>query len=208
MGKLSEAKTFGGIGSILLLFPGVSIAGYILLLISTKYISEELGDKKIFDNMIYAVITAIVGVAVGAFLLFTGLIFGVFTMGIGTILGIIGALVVVWIFLVISSLFIRRSYDSMATRLNVDSFRTAGTLYFVGALLTIVLVGFLILLVAYIFQIIAFFAIQEGPRPPTGQQMPTAAPTGAAGMKFCPNCGTQMALSVMFCPKCGAKQSV
>jgi hypothetical protein len=41
---------------------------------------------------------------------------------------------------------------------------------------------------------------------------PTVAPvvsTGAApqpGMKFCPNCGTQMASSAMFCPKCGARQ--
>jgi len=207
LGRLSEAKTIGGIGSILLLIPGISIVGYILILVATKYISDDLGDRSILNNMIYAVITAIVGVAAGAFLLFSGLFFGIFTLGVGAILGIIGGLIVVWIFLVISSLFIRRSYDAIATRLNVDYFRTAGTLYFVGALLTIVLVGFIILLVAYIFQIIAFFSMPDASQPPVGQPTPAAAPVAQAGMKFCPNCGTQMSLLATFCPKCGAKQS-
>jgi hypothetical protein len=94
----------------------------------------------------------------------------------------------------------------MATRLNIDSFRTTGTLYFVGALLSIVLVGFIILLVAYIFQIIAFFSIQEAPQPAVGQPMSTMAPGAQAGMRFCSNCGTQMASSAVFCPKCGSRQ--
>lgn len=197
----------GGIGSILLLIPGISIVGYVLILVAAKYVSDDLGDKTVFDNMIYAVITAIIGVAVVAFLLFTGLIFGVFTLGVGTIFGVIGALIAVWVFLVISSLFIRRAYGTMATSLNVDSFRTAGTLYFVGALLSIVLVGFIILFVAYIFQIIAFFSIREAPQPASGQPMSTMAPAVQAGMRFCPNCGTQMVSSAMFCPKCGSRQS-
>jgi len=207
LGKLGDAKMLGGIGSILLLVPGISIIGYVLILIAAKYVSDDLGDKTVFDNMVYAVITAIIGVAVVAFLLFTGLIFGAFTAGVGTILGVIGALVVIWVFLVISSLFIRRAYGTMATRLNVDSFRTAGTLYFVGALLSIVLVGFIILFVAYIFQIIAFFSIQEAPQPAAGQPMSTMASAPQAGMRFCPLCGAQMASSAMFCPKCGSRQS-
>jgi len=207
LGKLEDAKMLGGIGSILQLIPGISIVGYILILVAAKYVSDDLGDKTVFDNMVYAVITAIIGVAVVAFLLFTSLIVGVFTLGGGTIIGVIGALVVVWVFLVISSLFIRRAYDTMATRLNVDSFRTAGTLYFIGALLSIVLVGFIILFVAYIFQIIAFFSIREAPQPRAGQPMFTMAPAAQVGMRFCPNCGTQMASSAMFCPKCGSRQS-
>ncbi len=205
MSKLGEAKTLGGIGSILLLIPGISIVGYIVVLIASKYISDELGDKSIFDNMLYAVITGIIGVAVGAFILFTGAVFSVFTLGITAILGVIGGLAVIWVFLIISSIFIRRAFHTMANRLNVNSFKTAGTLYFVGALLTIILVGFVILLVAYIFQIIAFFSIQEGQQ--TTQAQPAAAPAATAGMKFCPNCGTQLASSVAFCPKCGTKQS-
>jgi uncharacterized membrane protein len=203
--KLEEAKTLGGIGSILLLIPGVSIVGYILVLVAGKYVSDELNDRSIFDDMLYAVITGIIGVAIFAVVLFTGAAFGVFTLGLSSMLGVVAGLVVLWVFLIISAVFIRRAFNTIATRLNINSFKTAATLYFIGALLTIVLVGFVILFVAYIFQIIAFFSIQEVSQPV--QLQPTAAPVAQVGMKFCPSCGTQMNPSVTFCPKCGAKQS-
>lgn len=79
-------------------------------------------------------------------------------------------------------------------------------LYFYGALLVIAFgIGLIIVFIAYIFQIIAFFSIQE--TQPMAQAQPAAAPAAQAGMKFCPSCGTQMASSAEFCPKCGAKQS-
>jgi len=204
MTKTGTAKTLGGVGSILLLIPGVSIVGYILILIATKYISDDLGDKSIFDNMLYAVIAGIVGVAAAAFIIFTGSMFGAFTFTASAIAGLIGGLAVAWIALIVSSIFIRRAYDTMATKLNVGTFRTAGLLYFIGAILTIVLVGFLLLLVAAILQIVAFFSINE--TAPGMQAQPVTASTATPGMKFCPNCGTQLASSATFCSKCGAQQ--
>ena len=205
MSKLGDAKILGGVGAILLLIPGVSIVGYILLLIATKYVSDELGDRSVFDNMLYAVVAGIVGVAAAAFIIFTGAIFGAFTLGASAIMGILGALAIAWIGLIISSIFIRRAYDTMATKLGVGTFRTAGMLYFIGAILTIILVGFIILFIAAIIQIIAFFSINDTGQPKQAQPMgaPAAAP---AGMKFCPNCGAQLAANAVFCPKCGAKQ--
>ena len=45
--------------------------------------------------------------------------------------------------------------------------------------------------------------------PPAGPMMAgAAAPMPQPGMKFCPNCGTEMVSSATFCPKCGAKQPV
>jgi uncharacterized membrane protein len=180
LGKLDQAKMLGGIGSILELIPAVSIVGYILTLIAVKYISDSLQDKSIFNNMLYAVITGIIGVAAGVGLLITGGLFYVFTLGISAILGVVTFLVVVWVALIISAVFIRMSFNSIATRLNIGSFKTAGTLYFIGAILTIILVGFVILLVAYIVQIIAFFAIEESrtpiqPQQPASPAMPPAA---------------------------------
>ncbi len=204
MSRLGEAKTLGGVGAILLLIPGVSIIGYILILIATKYVSDDLGDRSIFDNMLYAVIAGIVGVAAAAFIIFTGAIFGAFSFAASAIAGFIGGLAIAWVGLIVSSIFLRRAYDTMATKLDVGSFRTAGMLYFIGAITTIVLVGFVILFAASIFQIIAFFAIREAT--PVAQPQPVAAQAAPAGMKFCPNCGTQMAASATFCPKCGAKQ--
>ncbi len=210
MGRLEEAKTLGGIGSILQLVPGVNIVGYILTLIAVKYISDDLQDRSIFDNMLYAIIAAIAGAVFGVVLIiaifawgFTTsyphvgaapyMVFPTFFWGFFAILG------VVWIAFVIASIFIRRAFDSIGTRLNISSFKTAGTLFFVGALLTIVLVGFIVLLVAIIFQIIAFFAIRES-------QQASAPTATTASLKYCPACGTQLAADAAFCPKCGRKQ--
>jgi uncharacterized membrane protein len=205
MTKLGDAKTLGGVGSILLLIPGVSIIGYVLILIAGKYISDELGDKSIFDNMLYAVIAGIVGVSAAAFIIFTGAVSGVFSFTTSSIAGLIGGLAVAWIALIISSIFIRRAYDTMATKLNVGMFRTAGLLYFIGAILIIVLVGFVLLLVAAVLQIVAFFSISEMARGMQPQPM-TSSATTSPDIKFCTNCGTQLAASATFCSKCGTKQ--
>lgn len=201
MGRLSDAKVLGGIGSILQIIPFLNIVGYVLTLIAVKFVSDEVQDRAIFNDMLYAVIAGIVGIALGSFLLIFGILSSVFTAGVGAIFGVITFLAVAWIALIVSSVFVRRAFGSMAAKLSVGTFRTAGTLYFVGALLTIVLVGFLLLLVAFILQVIAFFSIPEV-QPTT--QAPTAAETGS---RYCVSCGTQMPSAAAFCPKCGAKQN-
>ena len=205
MSRLGDAKTLGGIGAILLLIPGISIVGYVLILIATKYVSDELGDKSIFDNMLYAVIAGIVGVAAAAFIIFTGAAFSAATFSGSAIAGAIVGLAIAWIALIVSSIFIRRSYNAMATKLNISTFRTAGTLYFIGAILTIILVGLVVLLVAAIVQIIAFFAIPDTVPGMQAQPMGSVAPQPIAGTKFCPNCGTQLDVTATYCTKCGAK---
>ena len=44
------------------------------------------------------------------------------------------------------------------------------------------------------------------PSPSPGSSVSTVMP--APGMKFCPNCGTQLSAATTFCPNCGAKQPV
>ena len=132
----------------------------------------------------------------------------------GAFLGVLGGLLVVWIFLVISAVFLRRCYDTMGKKLGVSIFNTAATLYLVGAALTIVFVGFIVLFIAEIIQAIAYFSI---PALPPGQGMggslgstsAATAPQAQApppGPKFCTNCGTKISPSATFCYSCGAKQ--
>jgi uncharacterized membrane protein len=200
MGKLSDAKMLGGIGSILQIIPFISIVGFILTLIAVKYVSDEVNDSSIFSDMLYAVITGIVGFIVGASVLFFGALSSMFTAGISAITGAFAFLAIVWIVLIISAVFVRRAFDKMATKLNVGTFRTAGMLYFIGALLTIILVGFLLLFIAFILQVVAFFSIQDTLATPQAQV------PAQAGFKYCPSCGSQMPAAAGFCPKCGAKQ--
>jgi uncharacterized membrane protein len=188
VGTVSQAKTLGGVGSILVILtavPGLGgilgIVGFILILVAIKYISDAVGDKSIFNNMLISVILSIVGVVVAAFVVigsvlsFIGLNnLSAFRFGqsfnpstvpagdwVGLILSVLAGLVVLWIAFIVSAVFLRKTYDSVATRLNVSMFRTAALVYLIGAVTTIVLVGFILLFVAQILLIVAFFSIDE-----------------------------------------------
>ena len=183
MPALEQARLFGGIGSILMLLAFVpyagtvlSIIGFILVLIAVKYISDHTGDRAIFNNYLIAVIIGIISAIVAAVMGVAGLLgsMGLLMAGgpiatlAGMLMTLIAVLIVVWILGIISAIFIRRSFNSIATSLNVKMFSTAALLYLIGAILTIILVGAIVALVAIILQIIAFFRIpvERAPPPP------------------------------------------
>ncbi|HEV2120968.1 MAG TPA: DUF996 domain-containing protein [Candidatus Bathyarchaeia archaeon] len=222
MGSLSSAKTLGGVGGILVFIPFVSLVGWILILLATKEISEAVQDKSIFDDALLAAITAIIGAVVFVAFIISGEIGGLFSLGFGfpglLFFGILGAF---WVSTIISAIFLKRSYEKISQRLNVSAFATAGLLYLIGAALTIVFVGFLIILIALIFQIVAYFSINDRPPSPGwGQPAPQtfapspAPPQPATGMqpqpsvesKFCFKCGAKLPGAATFCTSCGAKQ--
>ncbi len=196
MASLSQAKTLGGVGSILVILTiaplvgwVLGIVGFVLVLVAVKNISDLSRNPPIFKGMLISTILAIVGVAAGV-LVIIGSAFSGFsnlfpggiplynqpgvlpaTLSTGDIFriiaGILVGLAVVWVFLIISAIFLRRSYRKIAAYLNVGMFNTAGLLYLIGAALTIVLVGFIILFVAEILQIVAFFSLpDQRPMPP------------------------------------------
>ncbi len=226
MASLSSAKTLGGVGGILVFIPFLSLIGWILILLATKEISDSVQDKTIFDDALLAGITAVIGAVVFAF------VFALFLFAVPVPRGtpvpgpfafsgpFIAVLAAFWIFTMISAIFLKRSYEKIAQRLNVGAFATTGLLYLVGAALTIVLVGFLILLIALIFQVVAYFSIQDRPPSPgwgqpapqtfppspVTQQQQAPAQQSPVGSKFCPNCGAKLPSVAVFCPSCGAKQ--
>ena len=223
MGSLSSAKTLGGVGGILVFLPFVSLVGWILILLATKEISETVQDKSIFDDALLAAITAIIGAVVFVAFIVTGSITGLFTFGLGfprflLFFGILGAF---WVFAVISAIFLKRSYEKISQRLNVSAFATTGLLYLIGAALTIVFVGFLILLVALIFQVVAYFSIQDRPPSPgwgqpapqtfssvpVPQQPAMSQQQTQVESKFCFKCGAKLPSVAVFCTSCGAKQA-
>src|SRR5208282_3316629 len=138
MATLSQAKTLGGVGSILIFIPFVSIVGYILIIVAIKDISDDLQDKSIFRNVVIAAATGIVGALAGGAVIVFGAVTGILTGGISAFLGVFAGLFVVWVFLIVSAVFLKRAYDSMSKELGVNMFATAATLYLIGAALTIV----------------------------------------------------------------------
>lgn len=175
MATLEQARTLGGIGSILMLLaivplagPILAIIGFIPVLIAIKYISEHTGDRTIFNNYLIAVIVGIIAMVVGAVMGFTGFLGGFGLMRAGApmmgltvmLLSMIAVLVVIWILEIIAAIFVRRSFTSIASALNVKMFSTAALLYLIGAILMIAFgIGAIISFIAIILQIIAFFQI-------------------------------------------------
>lgn len=183
MSLLSDAKVLGGIGAILVLLAGVptvgwvlGIAGFVMILAAIYKISQAVNEKKIYNNMLTAVILAIVGVLVGSVVilptLLSAFLNGYFAwpnfapsasvtvtqwIAFGTTigLGLLGA----WVFFLASAVFLRRSYGAIGSKLMVRMFSTAGLLYLIGAASTIIGFGFLILVAAQILTAVAFFSI-------------------------------------------------
>lgn len=236
MGTLSQAKTYGGVGSILVLLSFIptvgwiiAIVGFILTLLAIKYIADSVQDQTIFKNAIIAVIMSIIAVAVAGIVVAASIfrlmgirssfVAGSTTLPTGTmsiIAGMIGGLLVTWIILIVAAYFLRKSYNSISIKLNVSMFHTAALIYFIGAILTVIVIGFLLLLIAQILLIVAFFSIPDvaamsgSGMPPSPMGSPTMATqpsaSGTTGTKFCVKCGAALAQDAMFCPNCGANQ--
>ena len=228
MATLSQAKTLGGVGSLLVLLMVVptagivlAIVGWIMTLIAVKYLSDVLADRSVFNNILIAVILAIIGIVVGGLVVFGSVLsfMGLpnITAGappsnvFGLVAGIIAGLAVMWIVFIVAAYFQRKSYSEVARRLNVGMFGTAALIFLIGAALLIVIIGFVLLFIAQILFVVAFFSIPEtaiptgttGPPPP---MPPTTSGTPSQGTKFCPSCGASLAKDATFCTKCGASQ--
>jgi len=187
MSNIGNAKLLGGIGAILSLIgwvvpsvgPIVGIVGLIMIFVAIKYISDESKDKSIFDNYLYSFLFTIIAIvaafAIVTFAVLTTIdIFNIqevaqnitdpasFMEVFGAALaGCLLALIIGWILMILGAIFLRKSYNNIAEKTQVDIFKTTGLVYFIGAITLIILVGILILFIAKIMEIIAFFSLPD-----------------------------------------------
>ena len=160
MSSLESSKNIAGIGSILLIFPFASIIGIILVFVGMKGMSDYYKEPEIYHNALWGLIFGIIGgvaFAAGTVLSFA---FGIFSFGLGSVLVIFGALVVVFVFYILMAMHFRRAFSLLAQRTGEHSFETAGTLLWWGAILTIIFVGLFLIFIAWIFATIAFFSVK------------------------------------------------
>ena len=183
-------------------FTGViSLAGFILILIALYEFSKIYNETKIFNNFAYSIVAFIVGAAVagsvalvavmtslknflyqiyptwnGNWSNLSGLTANTSNLNMSAILPFIADLLVVlaivWITAILVAFFVRKSLKPLATKTNVGLFSTAALLMLIGAFLTIILVGFLLIWVAILLIAIAFFQIKPQPE----QQFTTSTP--------------------------------
>ena len=80
--------------------------------------------------------------------------------GIGVAASIAG-IVVAFVFYILAASHLKRTFDKLAIESGEGSFATAGTLLWVGAILTILLVGLVLIFVAWIFATWGFFSMRS-----------------------------------------------
>ena len=153
---------------------------------NAQLVKRAYNDERIWKNTLYAVIFGIIGIIASGLTLvslFFGGIFSAAAFGVGDTIGLAGLFVgliiflfIAFIFYILEGVFIRRAFDSLATRSGVGLFRTGGLLLLIGAVLTIVLVGLFLIFIAWILILVAFFQIPVNPSLQQSQMAPSPPP--------------------------------
>ena len=174
---LSYASAFSGV---------VSLVGLILVLIAFKGFADYYNEAGIFNNALYGVITAIVGGIATVAVVFIAAVDFVSELGLSfanvadwsaelaamdwTTVGfeIIGsfltyillALVVLFVFVIITAILLRKSLGLLSAKTGVGLFGTTGLLILIGAVLTIIAIGLILIWIATLILAIAFFSMK------------------------------------------------
>jgi uncharacterized membrane protein len=211
MADFQSSKNLASIGAILLFLsfiPVVGIIGLILVFIGMKGMADYYKEPGIYQNALWGLIFGIIAmVALTAGSVLTAI--GAVALGLGSIVVIFGVLVVVFIFYVIAAKYLKQAFELLAQRSGEHSFETAGRLLWIGAILTIIFVGLILIFVAWIFATIGFFSMKGSAQPPSQPYAyappppPASTATPAQAARFCPNCGAPVDPNATFCPNCG-----
>jgi uncharacterized membrane protein len=181
---LRNLKTMGGIGAILLLiFP---LVGFILILIAVKQLSDDIKREDIFRDFLICTIISSLALILGVFVIFfstwVGFIVWISSPSPSTpqppttypptpkfapeepgIFFLFFAVIFLlsWAINSVASYYAQRGFLSLADITGERNFSLSGRLLFLGALLYIILVGFVVYLVGIIFAIISFFSLPD-----------------------------------------------
>jgi uncharacterized membrane protein len=182
----------------------LTLVGIILTLIALKGFSDHYNEGGIFNNALYGFISTIIGGVVFVAILVMTVLAAISTLGITDwtewatkiqqnmtdwnalwpwiepiVVGAIAALVVLFVFLIISAVFFRRSLSTLSVKSGEKIFETAGLLWLIGAFLTIILVGFILIWIAWILIVVGFFSIKTPAAQPPATLPQTQPPPPA-----------------------------
>jgi uncharacterized membrane protein len=167
----------------------IALVGFILVIVALYGFANIYNERGIFNNFVYGIIAGIVGVVIagavavvsvlttlanllyqlypgwnGDWLTLSGLTPDVSNIAMSDVLPLLGGLLfvflVLWISIIIAAFFERRSLNALSAKTGVGLFSTAALLLFIGAILTIVLIGILLIWISVLLIAIAFFQIK------------------------------------------------
>jgi uncharacterized membrane protein len=194
LGGIGAILMFIGVLPYANFFGIVTLVGLILVLIAMYGLAKEYKESGIFNNAFYGIVTAIVGVvifvAVAVYALFDFLADIGLTIGAGNFtdwatsltqmdwtnvgLNLIGNflvyifldLAILFVFVVVTAILLRKSLGLLSAKSGVGLFGTTGILLLVGAVLTIIAIGLILMWIALLILAVAFFSIKPQQAPP------------------------------------------
>ena len=195
--SLQYSKTLAGEGAILLLLSLVPYAGWILgiigiilLLRAMKEFSNYYQDEEIYKNSLtgvkfYIVALVAAGVAIASLVIGIGTATGftfatgfVPTVGFGVgLIVFFAGLIIAFVFYILAASHLRQTFNTLAQKSGERSFTTAGNLLWWGSILSIVLVGLVLILIAWIFATIGFFTMKTPQQQSYNPQQSTTPPS-------------------------------
>lgn len=179
------SRTLAAEGAILILLGMIPYVGWILGIIGVvlflkgmKELSNYYQDERIYQDSwtgvkFYIVALIAAGVAVTALVIgiasATGFTFAgdfLFTAGFGAgLAAFLGGIVIAFVFFILATSHLKKTFNMLAEKTGEASLTTAGTLLWIGAILTIIGVGLLLILIGWIFATIGLFSMRPRQHP-------------------------------------------
>ena len=204
LGGVGALLMFIGILPYVNYFGAIELIGLILVVLALYDLSRHYREGGIFNNALYGLIIGIVGGVVsiatviitvltsltdflytlfpdwnGDWTALSGLTPNVSNITLDTIMpfltGIIVMFIILWVFSILATFFIRRSLGTLSAKSGVGLFSTAGLLLLIGAVLIILFgIGLILIWISALLLAIAFFQIRpQQTQPPTSAATPT-----------------------------------
>ncbi len=201
----------GAFLGVFVVLGAVSIIGLILFFLAMHRLAQYYNEPSIFKNVLYGFIITIVGVIIALIIDFGFILTAASRFPqVGTpstagpivaqfILGYMLVLAIGFICAIITAVLYWRAFTKLGEKSGVESFKTTGLLYLIGAALTIIAVGAIITWIAWIYSAMSFRKLQPKPQPaPIASTYPPAT-----DKIYCNYCGTENQASSIYCRNCG-----
>jgi uncharacterized membrane protein len=190
LGGVGAILMFIGIIPVISSYAVLELIGLILVMVALYNIASYYTERGIFNNALYGLIAGIVGgvVAVGTIFMsvltsITVFLYAIYPDWNGDwasisgltpdptnlsleaivpfLTGLFAALLILWVFAIIATFFVRRSLISLSAKSGVGLFSTAGLLMLIGSVLIIALgIGLLLIWISTLILAIAFFTMK------------------------------------------------
>jgi uncharacterized membrane protein len=199
-----------------------SLVGLILFFLAMHQLSSYYREPIIFKNILYGFLIEVIGGAI-CIISYVGFIATITRQApqvtspsvIGPvvaqiIIGFAAVFLIALICSIINAVLYWHSFIKLSEKSGVDAFKTAGLLYLIGTLLSIILVGVILVWIAWIYAAKGYRQLQPQSAPAVSASAytpapPTATPpsSGIEGRIYCSHCGAENDFNAIYCKKCG-----